>query len=151
MRGRPPVPKAINSLRGDPTNRRRKTKEPKPPAGAPECPDYFDEVARAEWHDVCKQLDTMGLLSTADRCALELYPYARWRDAQAKVARFGAVIAAPKSGYPMKSAYASEMDSQFDKMRILLMEFGMTPSARSRLRVNIDDKPKSGMARLIVA
>ncbi len=94
----------------------------------------------------------MGLLSTADRCALELYcvSYSRWRDAQAKVARFGAVIAAPKSGYPMKSAYASEMDSQFDKMRILLVEFGMTPSARSRLRVSIDDKPKTGMARLIV-
>lgn len=72
-RGRIPQPKVINDLRGDPGKRRRNTREPQPPKGWPEKPDHLDEIASKEWDSVCELLDEMGLLSRADKTAIEIY------------------------------------------------------------------------------
>lgn len=49
----------------------------------PECPDYLNEYAKAEWPRVCQQLQEKGLLENAFVSAIEGYceAYGRWRKA----------------------------------------------------------------------
>ena len=146
-RGRPPTPKVLNDLKGDPGRRRRYQREPEPPSGAPKCPDYLDAIAQQEWVEVCQHLADMRLLSRADKTALELYcvAYSRYRKAQENVAKYGSVIFAGKDKYPMKSPWACEQDKQHDLLKGMLTEFCLTPAARARARVDISEKPSGGI------
>ena len=82
-------------------------------------------------------LAEMGLLSKADRPALAAYctAWSRWVDAEAQVKKFGAVVKSPDKGFPMKSPYLSIADQALELMRKLMVEFGLTPSSRSRIHV----------------
>ena len=152
-RGRIPVPKVINDLRGDAGKRRRYQKEPEPPSGAPVAPEYLDDIARQEWKEVCQHLADMHLLSRADKTALELYcvAYSRYRKAQENVKENGSVIEVGKNNFPMKSAWASEMDTQHDKLKAMLLEFALTPAARSRCRIDIEKKSSGKWEGLQIA
>jgi len=105
--------------------------------GGPECPDWLDDEAKAEWQRVSAELQGMGLLSTADRAALAVYctAWSRWVNAEAQVRKFGAIVKSPEKGFPMKSPYLSIADQAMETMRKLMVEFGLTPSSRSRIRV----------------
>lgn len=151
MLGRIPKPAAINDLKGDTHGRRKKNQEPIPPTGRPHCPDYLGLIAKAEWQNICDQLDKMSLLSTADRAALELYcqAYERYRDAEAKVRQFGEVIISPAQKFPMVSPYAVAMNRNLDVCRRLLIEFGLTPAARARVATTPQDKATDGWAGIL--
>jgi P27 family predicted phage terminase small subunit len=79
----------------------------------------------------------MGLLSAADRSALAAYctVYSRWVHAEGQVRKFGAIVKSPEKGFPMKSPYLSVADQAMEAMRKFMVEFGLTPSSRSRIRV----------------
>jgi P27 family predicted phage terminase small subunit len=79
----------------------------------------------------------MGLLTRADRSALAAYctVYARWVNAEGQVRKFGAIVKSPEKGFPMKSPYLTIADQSLEAMRKLMVEFGLTPSSRSRIRV----------------
>ncbi len=79
----------------------------------------------------------MGLLSRADRPALAAYctAWSRWVEAEAMVKKFGAIVKSPEKGFPMKSPYLSIADQAMETMRKLLVEFGLTPSSRGRIKV----------------
>ena len=140
MRGRKPRPTVLRKLEGNPGHRPLNDREPVPPAGVPECPEYLDEEARAEWFRTCAALRQMGLLSAADRTALAAYctVYSRWVAAEAQVRKFGAIVKSPQKGFPMKSPYLSIADQAMEAMRKFMIEFGLTPSSRSRIRVPED-------------
>lgn len=144
-RGRPPTPKKLNDLKGDPGRRRRYETEPEAPEGTPDCPDHLDEIAREEWESVTTHLQSMGLLSTADRAAIELYciSYSRYRRAVENCQKYGDVILSPNKKVPMISPYATIQNQAFEQCRKLLLEFGLTPAARARMRVRDERKPKS--------
>ena len=138
-RGRIPQPKALNDLKGDPGKRRRNTTEPTPPRDWPDKPDYLDPVASVEWDSVVDLLDNMGLLSSADRAAIEMYcsAYSRYRAAEDNVRKFGEVLVSPKNRYPMVSPYVTTMNRNLETCRKFLLEFGLTPAARARMRTAI--------------
>ena len=69
MRGRKPKPTMIKVLEGNPGKRAINDREPEPPAGIPECPDFLDEEARAEWFRTAKVLSDMRLLTLVPRSA----------------------------------------------------------------------------------
>jgi P27 family predicted phage terminase small subunit len=77
------------------------------------------------------------LLSTADRGALAAYctAWARWVEAEAMVKKFGMIVKSPEKGFPMKSPYLAIADQSMEIMRKLMVEFGLTPSSRSRIKV----------------
>jgi P27 family predicted phage terminase small subunit len=79
----------------------------------------------------------MGLLTVADRSALAAYctVYSRWVHAEAQVKKFGAIVKSPQKGFPMKSPYLCIADQAMEAMRKFMVEFGLTPSSRSRIRV----------------
>jgi P27 family predicted phage terminase small subunit len=112
-------------------------KEVTPAAGHPACPPHIKGEARAEWDRICGELDLLGLLTTADRPALALYckAWARWIEAEAKVAELGLLVSAPKTKTPMGNPYLSIANKAHEQMLKLLVEYGLTPSARSRMRI----------------
>lgn len=139
--GRPPKPKVINDLKGDTHKRRRHKAEPEPPNDRPEFPEHLDGIAKQEWASVTDQLDKMGLLSTADASALEMYAaaYSRYRHAEEMVRKYGEVIISPVNKYPMISPYSTVMNKNLETCRRFLTEFGLTPASRSRCAIQKKD------------
>lgn len=137
MRGRKPKPTIMKSLEGNPGKRPINDREPTPPAGIPDCPEFLDDEAKAEWFRTVPVLKEMGLLSRADRSALAAYcmAYSRWVKAEEQVRKFGTIVKSPEKGFPMKSPYLTVADQALETMRKLMVEFGLTPSSRSRIRV----------------
>jgi P27 family predicted phage terminase small subunit len=146
-----PNPKALNDLRGDPGRRRRYQKEPIPPAGLPTCPDHLDELAKQEWNDVTIILQEMNLLSKADGKMLEIYcvSYSRWRKAIENVSKYGELLYDKEEKGWKDNPYASRADRLQEQIRRCLLEFGMSPAARARMRTTIEPaKPQSKWANI---
>ncbi len=137
MRGRKPKPTLLKVLDGNPGKRPIDNSEPHPSEGVPDRPDWLDTEARAEWNRVTVELTDMGMLTLADRAALAAYctAWSRWVEAEAMVKKFGTIVKSPERGFPMKSPYLSIADQALETMRKLMVEFGLTPSSRSRIRV----------------
>jgi P27 family predicted phage terminase small subunit len=102
----------------------------------PACPPHLRGEARKEWRRIGRKLLACGLLTEIDGAALALYcqAWARWIEAEGNLVRYGTVIKAP-SGYPIASPYLSIANTAMAQMTRLLVEFGMSPSSRSRVAV----------------
>lgn len=137
MSGRRPLPTALKILRGNPGNRKLNRAEPKPDTRIPVCPRHLKGEARSEWRRTSRELHRLGLLTTIDRAALAAYcqVWARWVKAECEVERIGEVVKAPETGYPIQNPFLSVANAALKQMRAYLVEFGMTPSSRSRLTV----------------
>jgi P27 family predicted phage terminase small subunit len=137
MRGRKPKPTLLKTLEGNPGKRSLNDREPVPPDGIPDCPDFLTTEARAEWFRTAKVLKEMQLLTLADRAALAAYctAYGRWVEAEQQVQKYGTIVKSPNKGFPMKSPYLTVADQALESMRKLMVEFGLTPSSRSRIKV----------------
>ena len=137
MRGRKPKPTLLKVLDGNPGKRPLNEREPAPRAGIPDAPEWLDEEAKAEWGRVVPELQAMGLLSAVDRPALAAYctAWSRWVKAEEMVRKFGPIVKSPDKGFPMKSPYLTIADQALESMRKLMVEFGLTPSSRSRIKV----------------
>ncbi|TWU12089.1 Phage terminase, small subunit [Symmachiella macrocystis] len=137
MRGRKPKPTALKTLEGNPGKRPLNAREPHAAPEVPDCPEHLDDVARAEWFRTAKVLLDMGLLTLADRSALAAYcvAYSRWVHAEEQVKKYGTIVKSPAKGFPMKSPYLTVADQAMEAMRKLMVEFGLTPSSRSRIKL----------------
>ena len=137
MRGRKPKPTVLKTLEGNPGWRPINDREPVPPEGVPECPDFLDDAARGEWFRTAGVLKDMRLLTPADRTALAAYcvAFSRWLEAEEQVKKYGTIVKSPAKGFPMKSPYLTVADQAMEAMRKFMVEFGLTPSSRSRIRV----------------
>ncbi len=137
MRGRKPRPTLLKLLDGNPGKRAINGREPTPPKELPDCPDWLDVTAKGEWERMSGVLSEMGLLTSADRSALAAYcvSYSRWVQAEQQVQKFGTIVKSPEKNFPMKSPYLTVADQALESMRKLMVEFGLTPSSRSRIKV----------------
>ena len=149
--GRRPTPTPILRLHGSRRADARKG-EPQPELGAPDCPSWLDDEAKAAWEDIAPQLERMGVLTRIDKRALARYcdAWMRWRAAVDFIKRHG-------DTYPLKDESGrTKYLQQFPQVSIanklatellrLEQEFGMTPSARTRIQVDVqpftDDQSK---------
>jgi P27 family predicted phage terminase small subunit len=55
-----------------------------------------------------------------------------WIEAQASLRQFGTVIRSP-NGFPMPSPYLAIANKAFEQLKAMLVEFGMSPSSRTRV------------------
>ncbi|MCF6304369.1 MAG: phage terminase small subunit P27 family [Rhodobacteraceae bacterium] len=143
-RGRKPKPTALKLLTGNPGKRTLPNDEPQIPPHLPPVPEHLNKVAREEWARVSESLYNCGILTSLDRAALGAYctSYSRWSEAEIKLeadgftieTSLGTIIQSPLVGIANKAAA--------DMVRYAA-EFGMTPSARSRVKIaeNAEDKP----------
>lgn len=133
-RGPKPKPTALRILEGNPSHRPLPENEPKPMADKVKCPSWLHADAKKEWRRLAPGLIEMGLLTNSDVQTFAAYcqSYAMWKEAAEHVMREGMMQEAP-SGYIMKSPYASMAQSSLTQMKQFAGEFGLTPSARTRI------------------
>ena len=142
-RGRKPVPSHLKMVKGTAQKCRTNAAEPKPPIDKIRPPAFLSAEARKHWKNVSKQLQESGVLTNMDVDALTLYceSFSRWREAMDEIQKSGAIAHTPQ-GYPVQSPWLQIANKAFEQMTKLLVEFGMTPSSRSR--VVSTKKPDSG-------
>ena len=127
MRGRKPKPAGMSA-------RNPERLDGASAAKLPACPKHLQGEARKEWRRLGKRLIECGLFADIDAGALALYcqAWARWVEAEEKLTEYGTVVKAP-SGFLQQSPYLSIANKAMDQMTRLLVEFGMSPSSRSRV------------------
>jgi len=146
-RGPPPKPVALHELHGNPGKRPLKGK-PKPPVEAPSCPKSLSPAARKVWKRIVPQLKMMGVLAAVDRDALVAYcrTYARWEAAEDFLEKHGEVYPirdeAGRVRYMQQFPQVAIARNLLQTLRAYQQEFGLTPSARSRIDIT-PPRPKS--------
>jgi P27 family predicted phage terminase small subunit len=143
--GRRPKPTKLKKLGGNAGKRQLNEKEPDPPKGEPEMPPNLGKLAAAEWKSIVALLQPLGMLSSIDGKALAAYCHAfeQWVRADKEVSARGIIVEEPilnkegdEVGTKIKRNPADIASQSWLKvMKSYLIEFGMTPSSRTRLRV----------------
>jgi phage terminase small subunit len=122
-----PRPKAVKLLRGERRPSRVNYREPQAPFGVGPPPDHLSPPAQQVWSELRPALERAGVVTTLDVTAFELLVDAvaeyRWHRAR-----------------PGHEAFAAGC---WKRVARLLPEFGLTPSARSRLAVSPSAAPDS--------
>lgn len=134
QRGRKPKPTALKELEGNPGGRPLNQSEPKPKRKAPRCPTWLEDEAKKEWKRMGKILEQMGLLTEMDMAAFAGYcqAYARWKEAEEFITQHGNMIRTP-NGYLQQVPQVSIAQTNLKIMLKFCEQFGLTPSARSRI------------------
>lgn len=93
-RGRKPKPTAVKVLEGNPGKRPLNMFEPTPDKVAPECPDWLNEEAKAEWDRLVDKMVELGTLTEMDMAAFAGYcqSYARWKEAEEFIEKHGTIV-----------------------------------------------------------
>ncbi len=134
------MPTVIKIARGNPGQRRIADDEPQPSAEIDLAVPAMladDPEARGEWEARAPMLHRLGLLTEADLDALVLYcvTFARWKQAEKQLRKYGLLVTAKGNPYPMISPYLSIANKAQAQCRALLLEFGCTPVSRTRVHV----------------
>ncbi len=138
--GRRPAPTKLKLLRNNPGKRPLNDNEPEPDGKLLPPPDHLSDEAKREWSRAGELLATLGMDSEFDRAALAAYcqAWGRWVEAEESLKRYGVVVKSP-SGYPMQSPFLAIANKAMEQMKAYLIEFGMTPASRTRVRA---DRPQ---------
>lgn len=135
-------PTALKKLLGNPGKRKLNEKEPVVPKGVPELPRFLNGEGRAEWKRIVPILCNMGVLTVADGKALGAYcsAYAQLCKAEAAIEKYGLICATldQETGVAeLKVNPAVRIKSDaLRHMKSFLIEFGLTPASRSKLKIN---------------
>lgn len=141
-RGRKPTPTHLRLVSGNPGRRPINKSEPKPLRTLPSPPAHVSDKAREIWGRLSVILDDMGVLTTADTLALEVLAeaYADWLGARDALEEFGSRYyeTVNQTGGVMHRAHpaVAVMQDADKRIKAWLSEFGLTPSARSRVSGN---------------
>ncbi len=132
--GRRPKPTALKVLQGNPGKRHLNDREPKPPEGPVERPDYLSAGAIVVWEEEAPTALAMGTLTKADRRAFatmcELIALFQMNAKKDEPSPTVAVNA------------ANSLKAYFDY-------FGLNPSGRSRIKVPKPEAPVSKWAGVL--
>lgn len=134
-RGRKPKPTAVKKLAGNPGKRALNPKEPKIPAGAPPCPRHLGKAAKAEWKRIIKELVDTGIATKVDMAALAAYcvAYGHWIEAEKMIKDPKNWTITTDKGNEIQSPWVGMANNLRNQVVKFASEFGMTPSARSRV------------------
>lgn len=142
-RGPKPLPDNVHRLNGNPSKKKLAVLHDgsRIPVEIPDCPTHLCAAAKKEWKRITVELERLGLIAKIDRAALGAYcaAYARWEAAEKKLNKEGidSLVYKMPSGYEQTSAWLQISNRSLEIMYKFLAEFGMTPSARSRVSVTV--------------
>ena len=123
-------------------------RKPNPPQTAheqapPPPPSYLKGEARKEWVRITAILARQRVLADSDQAALVIYcqSWATYKHAQAQIDEHGSVIMS-NQGTPIRNPYSTIVNQCWDRIRPLLDHFGLSPTARGRLKLDqVDEGP----------
>jgi P27 family predicted phage terminase small subunit len=136
---RRPLPTNVHLLRGNPSKKQSRDliDSVAPDVEIPGCPGHLLPEAKKEWKRITPILEKMRIISQMDRSALGVYcqAYARWVQAENKIKALGdsGLFDETPSGYKQISVWLQISNRSVDQMHKFLVEFGMSPSSRSRV------------------
>lgn len=133
-RGPSPKPTPIRVLEGVPGHRPLNENEPKPANGTPPMPPHLDRRARVVWRQIVPELARLGLLTIVDGEALAAYCTAASMAYECrKVLKEKGMTFKTPSGYLQQRPEVSILNKAMHVIKAFGQEFGLTPSARTRL------------------
>ena len=134
MAGRKPKPTALKKLEGNSGKRKLNTKEPLPGKRMLDCPKWLLPEEKKERERLCVKLSEIGVLTEIDMAAFAAYcqSYARWKEAQEHIDSEGSTFETDK-GYQQQTPWGGIANTNQELMMQAASEFGLTPSARSRI------------------
>jgi len=142
QRGRRPTPTRLKLLKGTARKHRLNEAEPKPVITSPSAPYHLSDAALEEWDRVVAEMAGLGILSNLDRGALAAYcqAYGRWVAAETALARVAesdrltaGIVIRTKAGNAVQNPLVGAANKAMADMVRYAAEFGMTPSARTRV------------------
>lgn len=151
-RGPKPLPANVHMLRGNASKKSAAELREgvSPEVEIPHCPSHLMPEAKKEWKRISIELEQLGLISQMDRAALAVYcqAWARWVEAEKRIANLNGIdddgnpthrglIDITPQGYKQISVWLQISNRAVETMHKFLAEFGMTPSARSRVTPGI--------------
>ena len=134
--GRHPIPTAIKLVRGNPGKRAINEFEPHPPEADLTPPESLREEGVKMWHRLTGVLTRMGVFTEADRFAAERYCliHEQWVLVTKHVRDHG-MTQITATGSSQLTAEGSLFKSLPADLLKLEQQFGLTPAARSSLKV----------------
>ena len=80
-------------------------------------------------------LEEQGLLTSIDHAAFEAYCviYGRWSEAEREIKKHGTIVKSPNKSTWIYSPWLNLANRALKQMKDFLVEFGMSPSSRSRV------------------
>jgi P27 family predicted phage terminase small subunit len=152
MAGRKPKPTHLKIVGGSPRLRYVNENEPKPEPCRPDCPAYVSDKARSVWNEVVDMIDTLGVLTRPDALALAVLCeiYADFKQSCLELEDAGELVytATLTTGQTVLRRHPA-VDIKLAtsaQIRSWLGEFGMTPSARTRVSGQAKDSKKKSKA-----
>lgn len=135
-RGPKPKPTALKKAAGNPGKRPLNPAEARPDPSRPNAPRWLGQAAKREWKRVASRLHQAGLLTYIDRSLLAAYcqAYGRWVEAELQLKTQPLVVISDK-GNLYQNPWVGVARAAMTDMIKIAAEFGMSPSARSRIRV----------------
>lgn len=139
--GRKPLPNNVHILNGNPSKKTQKeldepTLDDDLDATMPEPPTEVLEEPEAlkEWHRIVPQLHALGVVKNIDQTALSAYccAYNEWIIAN-RALRKGRILRKKDGGLQINPCFRISKEAMEQMVRFLA-EFGLTPSARVRLK-----------------
>jgi P27 family predicted phage terminase small subunit len=150
-----PTPTALKLVKGNPGKRATNQREAVVALAEPTPPSFLSDEAKVEWGRVVSTLYRAGLMTEIDRAALAAYcqSYGRWAQAERALARMaekdtlnsGLIVRTKNENAIQNPLVGIANKAKADVVRFAA-EFGMTPSARSRVSANPDDEKQESRA-----
>jgi P27 family predicted phage terminase small subunit len=150
MRGRKPTPTALKLIAGNPGKRPLRLDEFKPYAEIPKAPKHLKGEALKEWKRVTSELHRYGMIAQVDRGALAMLCtcWARYVHAEEMIEKaavqapgsYGMFVKTPNN-YAVQSPWLAVSNKAMEQYKVFCAEFGLTPSARSRMPVSTTQMP----------
>ena len=138
MMGRPPIPTHLKLVKGTARSDRENPNELKPPLVVPDPPSHLDEREKAKFSAMAEMLARHGVMTELDSGAIARYAivWCRWLDAEAEVKKRGQVVKTTSDNV-IQNPFLAVANKCMTQMAQIESEFGLTPSARSRIRMEM--------------
>ena len=143
-----PKPTALKLISGNAGKRKINKTEPKPKRLIPSCPAHMSDAGKVAWGRLTVLLDRMGVLTEADSAALE-----RLCDCYSDILICREALKVDGWTYKTTTAQgdtlikgnpaATQLRAADAQFKSYLIEFGLTPAARSKVHATPDDDKKA--------
>jgi len=176
MPGPAKKPTKLKELEGNPGKRELPGNEPQPSPAMPACPPFLKGAARKEWQRLAPQLNTLGLLTQADRAEFAAYCIF-WgqleeverelaglhrahrelvklnrKNKNVRVTGSNGLVRITSNGNTIMEPLLSVRKQATEQIRAFGAEFGLSPASRTRISgepAGQKKRPKSAMEKLL--
>jgi len=135
--GRKRLPSNIHVLQGSKPSSSKADGVVTPPVAIPDAPDFLTDDALEEWNRVTPLLEAMGIIAEVYRASLTIYcqAWGRYVNAERQLKALGerGLIEVTPNGFRQMGVYLQISNRAAEQMKSAASEFGMTPSAISRV------------------